>query len=131
MHEPVVDSSVASPRMSAFLCDVACGIELLSTHKNLLRTPPTHRSKDASALRGGSGSRVQLTEPFGVGVWRDVKNMRQTYTSHILDGLNLKVISAIAFLFFGCLSPAVAFGALCDALERSSTFWDFVGRPST
>ena len=61
----------------AFLCDVACGIELLSTHKNLLRTRPTHRSKDASALRGGSGSRVQLTEPFGVGVWRGLLSFHQ------------------------------------------------------
>ena len=70
--------------------------------------------------RGGGGGdtkpRVQLTEPLGEGVARDVGNLRRTYASHIMDGFSVKVLSSVCFLFFGCISPAIAFGALCDGV---------------
>ncbi len=55
-----------------------------------------------------------------MGVGRDLRNMRRTYSSHVVDGFSVKVFSSICFLFFGCLSPAVAFGALCDGVTEGA-----------
>jgi len=68
------------------------------------------------SLRGGGGSSLlaSVTEPFGVGLQRDLATFKSTYVSHLTDGACIKVVSATAFLVFGCVAPAVAFGALCD-----------------
>lgn len=61
-----------------------------------------------------------MTEPLGVGLQRDLAAFTATYWSHLSDGFSLKVVSATAFLVFGCLAPAVAFGSLCDKVTRGA-----------
>eukprot|EP00612_Vaucheria_litorea_P005537 CAMPEP_0171461878 /NCGR_PEP_ID=MMETSP0945-20130129/6142_1 /TAXON_ID=109269 /ORGANISM="Vaucheria litorea, Strain CCMP2940" /LENGTH=486 /DNA_ID=CAMNT_0011988297 /DNA_START=310 /DNA_END=1770 /DNA_ORIENTATION=+ len=43
---------------------------------------------------------------------KDLKTKLPHYKSDFSDGLNIKTLSAIFFLFFACLAPAVAFGGL-------------------
>ena len=55
---------------------------------------------------------LPLVEPFGKGLMVDIKTKMPHYVSDFSDGLTLKSLSAIVFLFFACLAPAVAFGGL-------------------
>lgn len=61
-----------------------------------------------------------MAEPLGVGLQRDLATFTATYASHLTDGISLKVVSATAFLVFGCLAPAVAFGALCEKVTHGA-----------
>jgi len=56
-----------------------------------------------------------LVEPFWRGIARDAKARYALYRSDIVDGISLKALSSIFFLFFGCLAPAVAFGSAMAA----------------
>ncbi|CAM9730846.1 unnamed protein product, partial [Chrysoparadoxa australica] len=51
-------------------------------------------------------------EPLGRGIASDIKNKAPYLGSDITDGLNIKTLSAVIFLFFACIAPAVAFGSL-------------------
>ena len=48
---------------------------------------------------------------FG-GLISDIKRRYPLYLSDILDGLNPTVIATLVFIYFACLSGAVAFGGL-------------------
>ena len=48
---------------------------------------------------------------FG-GVVNDIKRRFPMYLSDIKDGLNLQCLSAVIFIYFACLSPAITFGGL-------------------
>ncbi|XP_029013772.1 solute carrier family 4 member 1a (Diego blood group) isoform X1 [Betta splendens] len=49
--------------------------------------------------------------PFG-GMVKDVKRRYRHYLSDYLDGLNPQVLSAVIFIYFAALSPAITFGGL-------------------
>ncbi|XP_060757844.1 solute carrier family 4 member 1a (Diego blood group) isoform X2 [Neoarius graeffei] len=49
--------------------------------------------------------------PFG-GLVKDIKRRYQHYLSDFIDGFNVQVLSAIIFIYFAALSPAITFGGL-------------------
>lgn len=55
---------------------------------------------------------VKIVEPFGKGLSEDIKRKSPYLWSDFKDGLRIKSLSSTFFLFFACLSPAVAFGGL-------------------
>lgn len=62
-------------------------------------------------MNAGSTS-VKIVEPFGKGIKEDIKRKSPYLWSDFKDGMRLKSLSSTFFLFFACLSPAVAFGGL-------------------
>lgn len=50
------------------------------------------------------------------GVMADVRRRLPHYGSDFADGLSMKVLASIFFLFFACVAPAVAFGGLVTVL---------------
>jgi len=67
--------------------------------------PPTTESKEPSVEFVHSGR-------FGGGLMADLHRRLQFYASDFRDGLNLKTISSVLFLYFACLAPAITFGAI-------------------
>ena len=64
------------------------------------------------SLKMKSSTPLKLVEPFGKGLMEDLKRKSPHYITDFTDGLTLKSMSSIVFLFFACLAPAVAFGGL-------------------
>jgi HCO3- transporter integral membrane domain len=50
----------------------------------------------------------------------DFVNRAKFYKSDIMDGLNLKTLAAVFFLYFACLAPAIAFGGLMANLTGNA-----------
>lgn len=55
---------------------------------------------------------VQVVEPFSVGLKKDIQRKLPFFVSDFKDGLTIKSLSSIFYLFFACLAPAIAFGGL-------------------
>lgn len=72
--------------------------------------PPV--KKYAPAHSYSSTPKVKLVEGFGKGLMSDIKRKAPFLVSDFTDGLSIKVLSSIFFLFFACLAPAVAFGGM-------------------
>ena len=68
---------------------------------------------------------VRTNVPFG-GVINDFKRRGPWYWSDIRDGLNVQCFSAAIFIYFACLSGAVAFGGLLGDKTRG-----LIGIPET
>jgi hypothetical protein len=73
----------------------------------------------AASAASASGDDILFERPFK-GIFRDYKARLPLYASDITDGVNTQCLAAIAFLFFACLSPAVGFGALFNAVTDSA-----------
>lgn len=56
--------------------------------------------------------------PFG-GMVKDIKRRYRHYLSDYLDGLNPQVLSAVIFIYFAALSPAITFGGLLGKQESA------------
>ena len=56
--------------------------------------------------------------PFG-GVWNDIKRRYPHYLSDFKDGLNGQTLSATIFIYFACLSGAIAFGGLLGEITHN------------
>uniref|UniRef100_A0A8C8DYH3 Anion exchange protein n=1 Tax=Oryzias sinensis TaxID=183150 RepID=A0A8C8DYH3_9TELE len=76
------------------------------------------RPADARLAFGDRSSSPQKEDPlartgypFG-GMVKDVKRRYRHYFSDFTDGLNPQVLSAIIFIYFAALSPAITFGGL-------------------
>ena len=54
---------------------------------------------------------VRTNKPFG-GLIKDVKRRFPWYWSDIRDGLSMQCLSTAIFIYFACLSGAIAFGGL-------------------
>jgi HCO3- transporter family len=65
-----------------------------------------------TSLRMTVPASLPLVEPFGKGLQEDIKRKSPHYKSDFTDGLTVKSLSSIVFLFFACLAPAIAFGGL-------------------
>uniref|UniRef100_A0A4W4DWW1 Anion exchange protein n=1 Tax=Electrophorus electricus TaxID=8005 RepID=A0A4W4DWW1_ELEEL len=77
---------------------------LISFQKKMLhdRVRPALYSEDPLARTG---------YPFG-GLVKDIKRRYKHYISDFTDGLSIQVLSAIIFIYFAALSPAITFGGL-------------------
>lgn len=63
------------------------------------------------------GANDDITVPWGLaGVRGDLRRRSPVYFRDWIDGFHAKVAAASGFLFFACLAPAVAFGALMSGL---------------
>lgn len=51
-------------------------------------------------------------QPFGKGLKADIKRKLPLYKSDLRDGLSLKALASVFFLFFASIAPAIGFGAL-------------------
>uniref|UniRef100_A0A0G4HL09 Bicarbonate transporter-like transmembrane domain-containing protein n=1 Tax=Chromera velia CCMP2878 TaxID=1169474 RepID=A0A0G4HL09_9ALVE len=56
--------------------------------------------------------RVPLWRPFGVGLVEDLRNKLPWYWSDIKDGMRMKSLATVLYLFWGCIANAVAFGSV-------------------
>ena len=63
--------------------------------------------------------------PFA-GVWNDMKRRYPHYLSDFKDGVNGQALSATVFIYFACLSGAIAFGGLLGEKTRG-----LIGIPET
>mmetsp|Transcript_6805 Transcript_6805/g.11461 ORF Transcript_6805/g.11461 Transcript_6805/m.11461 type:complete len:755 (+) Transcript_6805:62-2326(+) len=79
--------------------------------KPLSRSPSTASMKETESKK--DEEIVFSGRPFG-GLWGDVCRRAKSYLSDWTDGFNSKTISATVLLYFACLAPAIAFGALLE-----------------
>ncbi len=61
-------------------------------------------------MREASG--LVRTKKFFGGLLNDLKRKRPSYVSDFIEGLHPQCLSSFLFLYFACLAPIVAFGAL-------------------
>ena len=85
------------------------------------RLPRLPKAETATAeATPATTEKVKLVEGFGVGIRRDVKARLPFYKSDIKDGVSVKSVSALLYLFFACLAPAVAFGSVQGATTKGA-----------
>ena len=85
------------------------------------RLPRLPKAETATAeATPATTEKVKLVEGFGVGIRRDVKARLPYYKSDIRDGVSVKSVSALLYLFFACLAPAVAFGSVQGATTKGA-----------
>ena len=85
------------------------------------RLPRLPKAETATAeATQATPEKVKLVEGFGVGIRRDVKARLPYYKSDIKDGVSVKSVSALLYLFFACLAPAVAFGSVQGATTKGA-----------
>lgn len=92
--------------------------------------------KYAPAHSYSSTPKVKLVEGFGKGLMSDIKQKAPFLVSDVTDGVSIKVLSSVFFLFFACLAPAVAFGGMLGiatsgamgTIEASSTYVPYTSR---
>ena len=77
-------------------------------------------SRSAAGLSARGGATRVVAEPAFRGLRRDLRTFASTYGSHLRDGCTVKVLSAVCFLVFGCLAPAVGFGSLCGSVTEGA-----------
>ena len=58
---------------------------------------------------------LRWTARFGEGIISDVIRRRKFYHSDWSDGIHQNLASAVFFLYFACLLPSIAFGALNES----------------
>ena len=69
------------------------------------------RNREASGL-------VRTCRLFG-GLINDIKRKTPHYLSDFRDGLHPQIISSFLFLYFACLAPIIAFGALLGEATKN------------
>ena len=105
----------------ALLVDGSISLPILSqlSHPLLILRPPRGEksASGAAALRVSHVPPPPLVRGFGEGLREDVSSRSKLYWSDIKDGLKLQTLSTVAFLFFACLAPALAFGGLMSGMS--------------
>uniref|UniRef100_A0A8C4DJ00 Anion exchange protein n=1 Tax=Dicentrarchus labrax TaxID=13489 RepID=A0A8C4DJ00_DICLA len=65
------------------------------------------------------GEELKFTGRFGGGLWLDIKRKIPWYCSDIYDGFHIQSISAVLFIYLGCITNAITFGGLLgDATDN-------------
>uniref|UniRef100_H3C0C0 Anion exchange protein n=1 Tax=Tetraodon nigroviridis TaxID=99883 RepID=H3C0C0_TETNG len=65
------------------------------------------------------GEELKFTGRFGGGLWLDIKRKAPWYCSDIYDGFHIQSISAVLFIYLGCITNAITFGGLLgDATDN-------------
>ncbi|CAH0377689.1 unnamed protein product [Pelagomonas calceolata] len=110
---------MAPRRFAVLLLPALCaGFRSPSFARKLPRLP---KAETATAeATPATTEKVKLVEGFGVGIRRDVKARLPFYKSDIKDGVSVKSVSALLYLFFACLAPAVAFGSVQGATTKGA-----------
>lgn len=97
---------------------------LLSMRSGDIDYSPGSSYVPASQISGGAGggrfSAVRPVEKPFKGLVGDVRGKVGEYGSDFRDGVSLKALASVCFLFFGCLAPAVAFGSLCGVATQGA-----------
>lgn len=70
-----------------------------------------------------TGSSFILTvfsvDRIGGGLWLDIKRKIPWFCSDIYDGFHIQSISAVLFIYLGCITNAITFGGLLgDATDN-------------
>ena len=94
---------------------------MIGQHPPILKAKPIYRR----------GSRHFVTCPvlvlssgrIGGGLWLDIKRKLPWYCSDIYDGFHIQSISAVLFIYLGCITNAITFGGLLgDATDNYQVF---------
>nr|XP_057913812.1 electrogenic sodium bicarbonate cotransporter 4 isoform X2 [Doryrhamphus excisus] len=65
------------------------------------------------------GEELKFTGRVGGGLWLDIKRKIPWYCSDIYDGFHIQTISAVLFIYLGCITNAITFGGLLgDATDN-------------
>lgn len=72
-----------------------------------------------TAVEKPGKTKISLGAPFS-GLTENIRRRMPLYASDWTDGLKLKSVSVILFLFFTCLAPTVAFGGLTNIITDGS-----------
>ncbi|XP_072310335.1 electrogenic sodium bicarbonate cotransporter 4 [Eucyclogobius newberryi] len=65
------------------------------------------------------GEELKFTGRFCGGLWLDIKRKIPWYCSDIYDGFHIQSISAVLFIYLGCITNAITFGGLLgDATDN-------------
>jgi hypothetical protein len=105
-------------RFSASIIGANDPMQVLATYQLYLEyveAPPDER-KSTRALAHPSAPPPEAG--FGSGIIADVRRRLPFYASDLVDGLNVKGLATILFLFFACLAPSIAFGGLLEFLTE-------------
>uniref|UniRef100_A0A3B3TJX0 Anion exchange protein n=1 Tax=Poecilia latipinna TaxID=48699 RepID=A0A3B3TJX0_9TELE len=74
---------------------------------------------NGSAGGAGGGEDNELPVQFCGGLWLDIKRKIPFYCSDIYDGFHIQSISAVLFIYLGCITNAITFGGLLgDATDN-------------
>uniref|UniRef100_A0A3Q3WLD2 Anion exchange protein n=1 Tax=Mola mola TaxID=94237 RepID=A0A3Q3WLD2_MOLML len=69
------------------------------------------------------GEELKFTGRIGGGLWLDIKRKIPWYCSDIYDGFHIQSISAVLFIYLGCITNAITFGGLLgDATDNYQSF---------
>lgn len=64
-------------------------------------------------------SLTMFVDRFAGGLWLDIKRKIPWYCSDIYDGFHIQSISAVLFIYLGCITNAITFGGLLgDATDN-------------
>ncbi|XP_062291206.1 electrogenic sodium bicarbonate cotransporter 4 [Scomber scombrus] len=65
------------------------------------------------------GEELKFTGRFCGGLWLDIKRKMPFYCSDLYDGFHIQTISAVLFIYLGCITNAITFGGLLgDATDN-------------
>ncbi|XP_069022606.1 electrogenic sodium bicarbonate cotransporter 4 [Embiotoca jacksoni] len=65
------------------------------------------------------GEELKFTGRFAGGMWLDIKRKMPWYCSDLYDGFHIQSISAVLFIYLGCITNAITFGGLLgDATDN-------------
>lgn len=74
-------------------------------------------------LHPGSVILTMCFDRFAGGLWLDIKRKMPFYCSDIYDGFHIQSISAVLFIYLGCITNAITFGGLLgDATDNYQVF---------
>ena len=105
-------------RFSASIIGANDPMQVLATYQLYLEyveAPPDERRPSLAPTYPGV---APLETGFAAGLIADVRRKLPFYPSDIIDGLNIKGLATILFLFFACLAPSIAFGGLLAFLTN-------------
>ena len=60
------------------------------------------------------GAGLEYTGKLFGGLKADIRRRLKNYASDFTDGIHIKTLASILFLYFACLAPAIIFGGLMD-----------------
>lgn len=87
-----------------------------SSTASLYSAPTSSSSPSSFPALPSRGWRIEWFK----GLREDIANRRPLYKSDWTDGMKVKTIPTILFLYFACLAPAVAFGGISYGLTQGA-----------
>lgn len=69
---------------------------------------------------------VYVSDRFCGGLWLDIKRKMPWLLSDIYEGIHIQSISAVLFIYLGCITNAITFGGLLgDATDNYQVIYLF------